>query len=281
MNNQTEILQPAPQEFSPNTIIPVYHPDQQDTFNSNFIRLTQQHWELNGLYQSLSIHLGHGNALTQMLLYNLGTSKWNRGSTIFWQQKDNDPNVYTGGLIVKFDSQSGEAVDNYFTTVQDVLHCCYGIEMNKPPVPKLIGSHLVKMFPDKPVVICHNPVTALVGNHHLNQYTWLATPEHPLVDLTGPSVVRALPTSSPILLIAETNHEEQWSRAHFVLSTFLSSYAHRHVDLLVASSLPGFTGSMAKWIANDPFYANWIIDLTIDVSIVHNKKTKHHQHGYQ
>lgn len=279
MTNQTDILHPSPQEFSANTILPVYHPDQQETFNYNFIRLTQQRWELNGLYQSLSTLVGHGDALKQMLLYNLGTSKWNAGSAIFWQQQDNDANVYTGGLIVKFDSQSGEAVDNYFTTVQDVLHDCYGIAMNKPPVPNLIGSHLVNMFPDKPVVICHNPITALVGNHHLNHYTWLATPEHLLVDLTGPSVVRALPTSAPILLIAEPNHEEQWSHAHFVLSTFLSTYPDRRIDLLVASSLPGFTGSMARWIANDPFYANWIIDWTIDVPTIHKKKTKQPQHG--
>lgn len=279
MNNQTEILQPAPQEFSPNTIIPVYHPDQQDTFNSNFIRLTQQHWELNGLYQSLSKLICHGNSLTQMLLYNLGTSKWNGGATISWQQHDNNPNVYTGGLIMKYDSHSGEAVDNYFTTVQDILADDYGVRTLKPPVPNLIGSHLVNMFPDKPIIVCHNPITALVGNHHLSQYTWLATPEHPLVDLTGPSFVRALPTSSPILLIAEPNHEEQWSRAHYVLSTFLSIYPHRRIDLLVSSSLPGFTGSMARWIANDPFYANWIIDWTIDVSAVQKVKPKILQHG--
>jgi len=279
MTNQTETLQSIPQEFSPNTILPVYHPDQQDNFNSNFIRLTQQWWELNGLYQSLSKLIGHGNALTQMLLYNLGTSKWNGGSTIFWQQYDNNPNVYSGGLIVKFDSQSGEAVDDYFITVQDVLADDYGVGTLKPPVPKLIGSHLVKMFPDKPIVICHSPITALVGNHHLSQYNWLATPEHPLVDLTGPSFVKALPTTSPILLIAEPNHEDQWSRVHFVLRTFLSIYPHRRIDLLVASSLPGFTGSMARWIANDPFYANWIIDWTIDVSTVHNKKTKRSQNG--
>jgi hypothetical protein len=135
------------------------------------------------------------------------------------------------------------------------------------------------MFPDKPIIVCHNPITALVGNHHLSQYTWLATPEHPLVDLTGPSFVRALPTSSPILLIAEPNREEQWSRAHFVLGTFLSIYPDRRIDLLVASSLPGFIGSMAKWIANDPFYANWIIEATIGVSCNQKIKTKQPQHG--
>lgn len=270
MSNQTETLQSNSQPFSPNTIFPLYHPDQQNNFNSNFIHFTQQRWELNGLYQALSKLISHGNALTQMHLYNLGTSKWNGGATIFWQQQDNNPNVYTGGLIMKYDSHSGEAVDNYFTTVQDVLADDYGVRTLKPPVPNLIGSHLVNLFPDKPIIICHNPVTALVGNHHLNQYTWLATPEHPLVDLTGPSCVRALATLSPILLIAEPNHEEEWSRAHYVISTFLSVYPLRRIELLISSSLPGFIGSMARWIANDPFYANWIIDWTIDVSTVHN-----------
>lgn len=279
MTNQTDILHPSPQEFSANTILPVYHPDQQDTFNSSFIRLTQQRWELNGLYQALSTLVGHENALDQMLLYNLGTSKWNGGSTIFWQQVENNPNAYTGGVVVKFDPNSGEAVDNFFTSIQEILADNYGVRTCKPPIPNLIGSHLVHMFPDKPIIICHNPITVLVGNHHLDQYTWLATPEHRLVDLTGPSVVRALPTSAPILLIAEPNHEKQWSHAHFVLSTFLSPYPHRRIDLLVASSLPGLTGSMAKWIANDPFYANWIIELTIGISSNQKIKPKLLQHG--
>lgn len=279
MTNQTEILPASPQECSPNTILPVYQPDQQDTFNSNFIRLTQQRWELNSLYQTLSTLVGHGGALKQMLLYNIGTSKRNGGSTIFWQQEENNPNAYTGGVVVRFEPNSGEAVDNYFTTVQDILADQYGLERLKAPIPDLIGSHLVRAYPTKPIIISHNPITALVGSHHLDQYTWLATPEHPLVDLTGPSCVRALPSSAPILLIAEPNHEEEWSRAHYVISTFLSVYPHRRIELLISSSLPGFTGSMATWIANDPHYANWIIERTISVSAVQSVKPKLLQHG--
>lgn len=279
MTNQTDILHPNPQEFSPNTILPVYHPGKQDIFDSNFIRLTQQRWELNGLYKALSIHVGHGDALNQMLLYNLGTSKWNGGSTIFWQQVGNNSNAYAGGVVMKFDPKSGEAVDNYFTTVQDILADHYGLKRLKAPTPNLIGSHLVPLFPNKPIIISHNPITTLVGSHHLDQYTWLATPEHPLMDLTGPSCVRALPTSSPILLIAEPDHEDEWSRAHYVINTFLSAYPQRRIELLISSSLPGFTGSTARWIANDPIYANWIIELTIGISSNQRVKQKQLQHG--
>jgi len=279
MGNQTKILQSNPQPFSPNTILPSYHPDSQNNFNSNFIRLTQQRWELNGLYQSLSTLVGHGDALTQVLLYNLGTSKWNGGSTIFWQQVGNNSNAYAGGVVMKFDPKSGEAVDNDFTTVQDILADQYGLKRLKAPIPDLIGSHLVPLFPIKPIIISYNPITALVGSHHLDQYTWLATAEHPLIDLTGPSCVRALPTSSPILLIAEPNHEDEWARAHYVLTMFLSAYPQRRIELLVSSSLPGFTGSMARWIANDPIYANWIFELTIGISSNQKVKPKLLQHG--
>lgn len=271
MSTQTKIL--SSHLHNTSSIIPIYQPSDQNTFNSNFIRLTQQRWELNGLYQSLATLIGHDSALDQMFLYNIGTSKWNRGSTIFWQQQDNSPNIYTGGLISKFDPQSGLAIDGRFTTVQETLVDLYGIDLEKPPVPNLIGNHLVSAYPSQPVIICHNPITALVGSHLLNHCTWLATPDHPLVDLTGPSFVRALPTSASILLIAEPGQEENWSRAHYVLSSFLSVDPNRRIDLLIAADLPDFESSVAKWMANDSFSANWIIGLALGVSAKRKSET--------
>ncbi len=220
---------------------------QPHLFELPLIQDTQRCWNLNGLYQSLSL-IGHSSAQKQMLRYNLGTSKWFNGSNISWQQKGKSKNYFAGGLVERFDPVTGLACDNNFTTVHDIFLDQFSIDVGKSPVPDLFGNHLLTAEPGKRVIICVNQITALVGSHYFDQFIWLATPRHPLVDLKGPAFITALPTDEPILLLAEMGYEQEWLHTASVVNTFLQALGKRPVHLLFTSSVCDPSIPTSRWI---------------------------------
>lgn len=232
----------------------IYYPEdncnslQPHLFELPLVQETQRCWNLNGLYRSLSSIVGHSSAQNQMLRYNLGTSKWFGGANISWQQKGRSKNYFVGGLVEQFDPVTGIAKDNNFTTVHDILLDQFSIDIGKPPVPELLGNHLVTAEPDKRLIICSDQITALTGSHYFDQFIWLAAPRHPLVDLKGPAFITAMPSDKPILLLVEPNDEDEWSHTAKVVNTFLKAAGKQPVRLLILD----FTTYTPHWICERP-----------------------------
>lgn len=102
--------------------------------------------------------------------YNIGTSKYWKGATIFWQV-DIRKNVRTGKIML-YDASNGKRVKkpyNHINWVHNILKLdAFNLKQC------FFGEHLLNEDKDKPIAIVESEKTAIISSVYLPEFIWLA-----------------------------------------------------------------------------------------------------------
>jgi len=132
-----------------------------------FIKSLQGH-DKNNLVKFLHTLFDNETVSLLINLYKIGTStRWNGGTSIFWQIDQND-NIRTGKLI-KYDAVTGKRLK-----LMNWVHSVLKIE-NFNLKQCLFGEHILKAAPEATVGIVESEKTAIIASAFFPDLIWLAT----------------------------------------------------------------------------------------------------------
>lgn len=132
---------------------------------------SQSHYDENNFVKWLQKLFAKSVAMHLVRLYQIGTSKFWPGATVFWQV-DAGGNV-RAGKIMHYDAATGRRTKHPVSRVTWV-HSVLGLQ-DYQLRQCLFGEHLLAQFPDKPVAIVESEKTAIVCSVFLPGFVWLAT----------------------------------------------------------------------------------------------------------
>ncbi len=137
----------------------------------NIFKGSLKRYDINPLYKYISGMFGDKETSRLFSLYYIGTAmKWN-GSTVFWQI---DVKGYVrAGKIMRYDEQSGHRIKDGSPAVTWVHSELKLKDFNL--IQCFFGEHLLRVNPRAHVMIVESEKTALICNHFLPEYVWLAT----------------------------------------------------------------------------------------------------------
>ena len=142
---------------------------------SDWVEQSMRRYDINPLYRYFTKVTGKEDADRLFRLYRVGTSRMWGGATVFWQI-DAKGNV-RAGKIMGYDAATGHRIKEPFSQVNWVH------SVRKVPDFRmkqcLFGEHLLSdtsaaIF-SKPVAIVESEKTALIADHFIPDFTWLAT----------------------------------------------------------------------------------------------------------
>lgn len=156
-------------KFKPNKPIakPIIKPFSK--INSAAFIGSLKHYDLNNFVDYLSNKVGHDQTMQAVNMYNIGTSKFWSGSTVFWQM-DVNGEIRTG-KIIHYDPITGKRTKQPTNKIQWV-HKALKIE-NFNLQQCFFGEHLIKRS-NKPIAIVESEKTAVIASLYLPQFTWIA-----------------------------------------------------------------------------------------------------------
>lgn len=129
------------------------------------------HFEKNPLYKYLCRVFGEAEIQRIFHLYHVGTSaKWG-GATVFWQVDANEQ--VRSGKIILYNSETGHRVKEPHSCVSWAHRELQLKDFNLKQC--LFGEHLLKRYPDAPVILVESEKTAIVMSHFIPNYVWVAT----------------------------------------------------------------------------------------------------------
>ena len=136
-----------------------------------YFKASLSHFEKNPLYKYLCRAFGEAEAQRVFHLYHVGTSaKWG-GATVFWQI-DADGQVRSGKIIL-YNSETGHRVKEPYSYVSWAHR---ELQLKDFSLKQcLFGEHLLKRYPDAPVILVESEKTAIVMSHFIPNYVWVAT----------------------------------------------------------------------------------------------------------
>ena len=139
--------------------------------NRNIVRQSLKCYSTNRLYQFLVSQLGESSAMTLIETYQVGSSKYWDGATVFWQI-DHKNQVRTGKIML-YNAETGKRIKepyNHVTWVHSVLNKGdYNLRQC------FFGEHLLPTDKARPVALVESEKTALIASYYLPQYLWLAS----------------------------------------------------------------------------------------------------------
>lgn len=136
-----------------------------------YFKVSLAHFEKNPLYKYLCRVFGEAEAQRVFHLYHVGTSaKWG-GATVFWQI-DAKEQVRSGKIIL-YNSETGHRVKEPHSYVSWAHRELQLKDFNLKQC--LFGEHLLKRYPDAPVILVESEKTAIVMSHFIPSYVWVAT----------------------------------------------------------------------------------------------------------
>lgn len=136
--------------------------------DSDIFRRTLKRYDKNNLVVYLSSFFDVKQVNLVANMYNIGTSsRWNGGTTIFWEV-DNNGFVRTGKLI-KY-SHDGHRIKGKNNWVHSVLNI-EGFNLKQC----FFGEHLLNQFPDKDIAIVESEKTAIIASVFQPSLIWLAS----------------------------------------------------------------------------------------------------------
>lgn len=124
----------------------------------------------NNLCKYISRLIGEESTLKVFGKYMVGTSKYWKGATVFWQQ--DIKGSYRTGKIMLYNDGTGKRVKVPFNHIQWVHKV-----MKMPNFELrqcLFGEHLL-IEETKPINLVESEKTAIIACHYMPEYTWLAT----------------------------------------------------------------------------------------------------------
>lgn len=136
---------------------------------------TLQYYQQNNFVQFLTNKLGKKAASILIKRYNIGTSKYWEGATVFWQ-KDIKNNVRTGKVML-YNPADGHRIKEPFNHI----HWAHSLLLKKGLVDYfflkqcLFGEHLLTENGKKTIAIVESEKTAILMSHYYPKYEWLAS----------------------------------------------------------------------------------------------------------
>ncbi len=161
-NRETKVTKPLTKSITKDTKmltnrieLEVFKKSRNDFYNNNlFLFLVQT--------------FGHIKAKELSELYLLGSAKYWRGASVFWQM-DKQMQIRTGKLML-YDAISGKRVK------QPYNHIAWVHKLIKVPDFNLeqcfFGEHLINAY--KQIAIVESEKTAIIASAYIPQFTWLA-----------------------------------------------------------------------------------------------------------
>lgn len=142
---------------------------------SDWVEQSMRRYDINPLYRYFSKVAGKEDTGRLFRLYRVGTSRMWGGATVFWQI-DRNGNV-RAGKIMGYNAETGHRVKEPFNQVSWV-HSVRKVQDFRMK-QCLFGEHLLSdtsaaIF-SKPVAIVESEKTALIADHFIPDFTWLAT----------------------------------------------------------------------------------------------------------
>ena len=164
----------------------------------------------NNFVQFLLQLFGFDTTVQLINRYNIGTSKYWKRATVFWQVDINGK--VRSGKIMKYDAQTGRRIKRPFhhiNWVHSVLKLP-GFELTQC----LFGEHLLNQHPDRTVAIVESEKTAIIASVYLPQLLWLACGS-----LTNLTVEKCnVLAGRPIVLFPDLNGYARWREKAIELS---------------------------------------------------------------
>ena len=152
---------------------PQINPEQvQPSFiDAKIMQASRSRYNVNNFCRWLCGVFGEQRAFELTAAYQIGTSKYWLGASVFWQI-DRDAKI-RGGKIMLYDSVTGRRVKEPFNYIQWV----HKVMKIKPYHLEqcLFGEHLLEAAQQKPVAIVESEKTAVVAAGYIPEYVWLAT----------------------------------------------------------------------------------------------------------
>lgn len=177
-NDQRKVATPVnSQPNSFNTLRPPKRPEPT-AFNyiePELLRKSLNHYDRNNLYLFLCRCFGEDIAVHVCTRYLLGTSKYIDGSSVFWYI-DSTGKVTDGKIMYYDDPKTGKRYKGNDLSKPAVnwVHSLLRInEFNRKPC--FYGEHLLRVEPDKPVLIVESEKTALIASVFFHNKIVLAT----------------------------------------------------------------------------------------------------------
>lgn len=142
---------------------------------AELVQSTLQYYKQNNFVQFLYNKLGKKNSEVLIKRYEIGTSKYWKGATIFWQ-KDIKGNVRTGKVML-YNPKDGHRIKEPFSHI----HWVHSLMLKQGLVDYfflkqcLFGEHLlVENGNRKAIAIVESEKTAILMSHYYPNYEWLA-----------------------------------------------------------------------------------------------------------
>lgn len=133
-------------------------------------RASMQFFDRSNFAVYLTNLVGKETAKAALFRYNVGSSKYWPGSTVFWQQ-DVDGNIRSGKIML-YNSESGKRVKQPYNHIT-WAHKALKIE-NFNLKQCFFGEHLLAQNNNSPIAIVESEKTAVIASIFLPQFTWLA-----------------------------------------------------------------------------------------------------------
>jgi hypothetical protein len=211
------------------------------TVNASFTR-----YERNNFVQYLITRFGLDAADGMVGRYRIGTSKYWRGATVFWQLDSNG--LVRTGKIMLYNAETGKRVKepfNYITWAHTaLLKSAVGGKKSENngdhssdlrPLTSdfrlrqcLFGEHLLGTDKDKHVAIVESEKTAIIASHHDPQRIWLAAGS---ISNLNPEICQIL-QNRRVTLYPDLNAYTKWKAMARQLQTFVKGSVFTVSDLL-------------------------------------------------
>ena len=187
---------------------------------------TLKGYEQNNLFLFLSGFIGEGNANNLMAKYNVGSSKYWQGATVFWQidvggrvrqLKIMLYNPLTGKRVksdtpaMKLDYKTGKYQEDVGSKDKSLIYGKYimGGRFNKLNLKQcFFGEHLLQN--NGRIAIVESEKTAIIASHFFPELIWLATGGSNGAGFTNPSVCKVL-KGRDIILFPDLGQFDKWT----------------------------------------------------------------------
>lgn len=144
-------------------------PKPTSFIDSVYMYRTMQKFEQNNFFLFLRNLFGEDMARNKMIEYNIGTSTYWYGSSIFWQE-DHNHNIRTGKVML-FNPETGKRIHGKQNWVHAILK-----EKDFNLSQCLFGEHLFfERWKENLVGLVESEKTAVIASCFLGDLVWLAT----------------------------------------------------------------------------------------------------------
>lgn len=174
-DRETECQFWATPEKENNTTFEIkYTPPPEPSFhNYDLISQSGRNYKQNNFIQFLTTIFSNDEVKQAILKYLIGTSKYWKGATVFWQI-DNLERVHAG-KILQYDNSTGKRIKT--TEGKGLINWVHSVMKteNFNLNQCLFGLHLINETNQKTIALVESEKTAVIMSLFKPRYTWLAT----------------------------------------------------------------------------------------------------------